>query len=113
MTPFVSVELSLMDILVIPSKPRASSIVKTFCLLVFILFLSCFFFQIYLITKGNTKQNKNSKKQKTKNYYLQSYKRDTRYKSCANYNDALLTFLLLTLKPLTHTVISQVKQLTF
>ena len=110
MTPFVSVELSLMDILVIPSKPRASSIVKTFCLLVFILF---FFFQIYLITKGNTKQNKNSKKQKTKNYYLQSYKRDTRYKSCANYNDALLTFLLPTLKPLTHTVISQVKQLTF
>ena len=60
MTPFVSVELSLMDILVIPSKPRASLIVQTFCLLVFILF----FFQIYLITKGNTKQNKNSKKQK-------------------------------------------------
>ena len=96
MTPFVSVELSLMDILVIPSKPRAS-LSKLFVYL----FLSCFFFQIYLITKGNTKQNKNSKKQKTKNYYLQSYKRDTRYKSCANYNDALLTFLLLTLKPLT------------
>ena len=106
MTPFVSVELSLMDILVIPSKPRASLSKLFVCL-----FLSCFFFLIYLITKGNTKQNKNSKN--NKKYYLQSYKRDTRYNSCANYNDALFTFLLLTLKPLTHTVISQVKQLTF
>ena len=60
MTPFVSVELSLMDILAIPSKPRASLSKLFFCL-----FLSCFFFLIYLITKGNTKENKNSKKQKT------------------------------------------------
>ena len=62
MTPFVSVELSLMDILVIPSKPRAS-LSKLFVYL----FFPCFFFQIYFITKGNTKQNKNSKNKKTKN----------------------------------------------